>query len=63
MNLQAGEQASWNGKELLAEPLKEFMKEKMKIIQNFKAIKSENYEMLKGQKLKNKELLENFPKS
>lgn len=35
----------------------------MKIIQNFKAIKSENYEMLKGQKLKNKELLENFPKS
>ncbi|EKO14406.1 FecR domain-containing protein [Leptospira kirschneri] len=63
LNLQAGEQASWNGKELLAEPLKEFMKEKMKIIQNFKAIKSENYEMLKGQKLKNKELLENFPKS
>lgn len=56
-------QASWNGKELLAEPLKEFMKEKMKIIQNFKAIKSENYQMLKEQKLKNKELLENFPKS
>ncbi|EKR19755.1 FecR domain-containing protein [Leptospira interrogans] len=63
LNLQAGEQASWNGKELLAEPLKEFMKEKMKIIQNFKAIKSENYQMLKEQKLKNKELLENFPKS
>ncbi|ASV10310.1 iron dicitrate transport regulator FecR [Leptospira interrogans serovar Canicola] len=63
LNLQAGEQASWNGKELLAEPLKEFMKEKLKIIQNFKAIKSENYQMLKEQKLKNKELLENFPKS
>ncbi|UOG62306.1 FecR family protein [Leptospira noguchii] len=63
LNLQAGEQASWNGKELLAEPLKEFMKEKMKIIQNFKTIKSENYQMLKEQKLKNKELLENFPKS
>ncbi|WP_061269516.1 FecR family protein [Leptospira interrogans] len=63
LNLQAGEQASWNDKELLAEPLKEFMKEKMKIIQNFKAIKSENYQMLKEQKLKNKELLENFPKS
>ncbi|XDD52479.1 FecR domain-containing protein [Leptospira sp. WS92.C1] len=63
LNVQAGEQASWNGKELLLEPLKEFMKEKMKIIQNFKTIKAENYQMLKDQKLKNKELLENFPKS
>ncbi|MCG6195281.1 FecR domain-containing protein [Leptospira sp. FAT2] len=63
LDLKTGEQASWNGKELLLEPLKEFMKEKMKIIQNFKAIKAENYQMLKDQKLKNKELLENFPKS
>ncbi|OLY60944.1 iron dicitrate transport regulator FecR, partial [Leptospira santarosai serovar Guaricura] len=63
LDLKAGEQATWNGKELLVEPLKEFMKEKMKVIQNFKTIKTENYEMLKNQKLKNKELLENFPKS
>ncbi|TGL75804.1 FecR family protein [Leptospira yasudae] len=63
LDLKTGEQASWNGKELLLEPLKEFMKEKMKIIQNFKTIKAENYQMLKDQKLKNKELLENFPKS
>ncbi|TGM03643.1 iron dicitrate transport regulator FecR [Leptospira barantonii] len=63
LDVKAGEQASWNGKELLMEPLKEFMKEKMKIIQNFKTIKAENYQMLKDQKLKNKELLENFPKS
>lgn len=63
MDLKAGEQATWNGKELLVEPLKEFMKEKMKVIQNFKTIKTENYEMLKNQKLKNKELLESFPKS
>ncbi|AOP36648.1 iron dicitrate transport regulator FecR [Leptospira tipperaryensis] len=63
LDLKAGEQASWNGKELLIEPLKEFMKEKMKIIQTFKTIKAENYQMLKDQKLKNKELLENFPKS
>ncbi|MBM9501066.1 FecR domain-containing protein [Leptospira sp. 201903071] len=63
LDLKAGEQASWNGKELLLEPLKEFMKEKMKIIQTFKTIKAENYQMLKDQKLKNKELLENFPKS
>ncbi|AXR66393.1 FecR family protein [Leptospira mayottensis] len=63
LDLKMGEQATWNGKELLVEPLKEFMKEKMKIIQNFKVIKTENYEMLKNQKLKNKELLENFPKS
>lgn len=62
MDLKAGEQATWNGKELFVEPLKEFMKEKMKIIQNFKTIKTENYEMLKNQKLKNKKLLENFPK-
>ncbi|TGM58724.1 FecR family protein [Leptospira adleri] len=62
LDLKAGEQASWNGKELLLEPLKEFMKEKMKIIQTFKTIKVENYQMLKDQKLKNKELLENFPK-
>ncbi|PJZ52973.1 FecR family protein [Leptospira adleri] len=62
LDLKAGEQASWNGKELLLEPLKEFMKEKMKIIQTFKTIKAENYQMLKDQKLKNKELLENFPK-
>ncbi len=62
VDLKAGEQATWNGKELFVEPLKEFMKEKMKIIQNFKTIKTENYEMLKNQKLKNKELLENFPK-
>ncbi|PKA04120.1 FecR family protein [Leptospira ellisii] len=63
INLNAGEQASWNGKELLLEPLKEFMKEKMKIIQTFKTIKAENYRLLKDQKLKNKELLEGFPKS
>ncbi|EMY78479.1 sigma factor regulatory protein, FecR/PupR family [Leptospira weilii serovar Ranarum str. ICFT] len=63
LDLKTGEQAVWDGKELLVEPLKEFMKEKMKVIQNFKAIKGENYQMLKEQKLKNKELLENFPKS
>ncbi|EMO29078.1 hypothetical protein LEP1GSC170_0248 [Leptospira interrogans serovar Bataviae str. HAI135] len=48
MNLQAGEQASWNGKELLAEPLKEFMKEKMKIIQNFKRSKVKITKCLKN---------------
>lgn len=63
INVNAGQQASWNGKELLLGPLQEFMKEKMKIIQTFKTIKAENYKLLKDQKLKNQELMNGFPKS
>ncbi|SHO47872.1 hypothetical protein NSIN_60002 [Nitrosotalea sinensis] len=36
-----------------------FMKEKMKIIDEFRRMKDENYKMLKDQILKNQELLHN----
>lgn len=42
---------------LLKQPLEEFMREKMKILDGFKKIMEENYKILRDQKLQNQELL------
>ncbi|EPG72678.1 sigma factor regulatory protein, FecR/PupR family [Leptospira fainei serovar Hurstbridge str. BUT 6] len=44
---------------LLKQPLQDFMKEKMKIMDEFRRMKEENYKILRDQIFKNQELLHN----
>ncbi|TGK09088.1 iron dicitrate transport regulator FecR [Leptospira fletcheri] len=57
-SLNADEQAVQSQEGLLKQPLAEFMKEKMRVMDQFKKLSDENYQLLKEQKLKNQQLLE-----
>ncbi|GBF40505.1 FecR family protein [Leptospira johnsonii] len=55
--LKQDEEAVVSPQGLLKQPLEEFMREKMKILDGFKKIMEENYKILRDQKLQNQELL------
>lgn len=55
--LKRDEEAIISPQGLLKQPLEEFMREKMKILDGFKKIMEENYKILRDQKLQNQELL------
>ncbi|PKA16284.1 FecR family protein [Leptospira haakeii] len=55
--LKRDEEAVVSPQGLLKQPLEEFMREKMKILDGFKKIMEENYKILRDQKLQNQELL------
>ncbi|TGN00159.1 FecR family protein [Leptospira dzoumogneensis] len=55
--LKRDEEAVISPQGLLKQPLEEFMREKMKILDGFKKIMEENYKILRDQKLQNQELL------
>nr|WP_210410058.1 FecR family protein [Leptospira langatensis] len=55
--VKANEEAVLSPQGLLKQPLEEFMREKMKILDGFKRISEDNYKLLRDQKLQNQELL------
>lgn len=55
--LKRDEEAVVSPQGLLKQPLEDFMREKMKILDGFKKIMEENYKILRDQKLQNQELL------
>ncbi|TGK03907.1 iron dicitrate transport regulator FecR [Leptospira semungkisensis] len=55
--LKGNEEAVLSSQGLLKQPLEEFMREKMKILDGFKRISEENYKLLRDQRLQNQELL------
>ncbi|TGL58843.1 FecR family protein [Leptospira sarikeiensis] len=57
LSLRKDEEAVVSPQGLLKQPLEEFMREKMKILDGFKKIMEENYKILRDQKLQNQELL------